>query len=93
MELPLHPSLPLIHLEKWGIDYVGPISPPSSRKNGYIIVATEYLTKWAEAKAVKMVDAKQMAIFLYENIISCFGVLKFSSVIEELILSTTSLKR
>jgi hypothetical protein len=73
LELPLHPSLPLTPLEKWGIDYVGPISPPSSRRNEYIIVATEYLTKWAEAKAVKTTDAKQMAIFLYENIISHFG--------------------
>jgi hypothetical protein len=36
----------------------------------YIIVATEYLTKWAEAKAVKFANAKQMTIFLYENIIS-----------------------
>jgi hypothetical protein len=73
LELPLHPSLPLTPLEKWGIDYVGPISPPSTRRNEYIIVATEYLTKWAEAKAVKTADAKQTAIFLYENIISRFG--------------------
>jgi hypothetical protein len=36
-------------------------------------VATEYLTKWAEAKAVKKADAKQTAIFLYENIIARFG--------------------
>ncbi len=39
----------------------------------YIIVATEYLTKWAEAKVVKFADAKQMTIFLYENIISRFS--------------------
>jgi hypothetical protein len=73
MDLPLHPSLPLTPLEKWGIDYVGPISPPSSKRNEYIIVATEYLAKWAEAKAVKKADAKQTAIFLYKNIIACFG--------------------
>ena len=73
MDLPLHPSLPLVPLEKWGIDYVGPITPTSSRRNQYIIVATEYLTKWAEAKAVKSADAKQTAIFLYENVIARFG--------------------
>jgi hypothetical protein len=39
----------------------------------YIIVATEYLTKCAEAKMVKFANAKQTAIFLYENIISRFG--------------------
>lgn len=31
-------------------------------------MATKYLTKWAEAKAVKAADRKQAAIFLYENI-------------------------
>jgi len=39
----------------------------------YIIVATEYLTKWAEAKAVKVDDAKATATFLYENVITRFG--------------------
>jgi hypothetical protein len=73
MNLPLNPSLSLAPFEKWGIDYIGQISPASSRRNEYIIIATEYLTKWAEAKAVKKADAKQTAIFLYENIISRFG--------------------
>jgi hypothetical protein len=73
MNLPLNPSLPLAPFEKWGIDYIGQISPASSRRNEYIIIATEYLMKWAEAKAVKKADAKQTAIFLYENIISRFG--------------------
>jgi hypothetical protein len=73
LDLPLNPSLPLVPFEKWGIDYIGPVHPTSSRGMQYIIVATEYLTKWAEAKAVKSADAKQTAIFLYKNIISRFG--------------------
>ena len=39
----------------------------------YIVVATEYLTKWAEAKAVRTDTAANAAVFLYENIISWFG--------------------
>jgi transposase InsO family protein len=39
----------------------------------YIIVATEYLIKRAETKAVKSTNAKQTIIFLYQNIISQFG--------------------
>ena len=39
----------------------------------YIVVATEYLTKWAEAKAVKTNTAAHVATFMYENIISRFG--------------------
>jgi hypothetical protein len=73
MAMPLIPSLPIAPLEVWGIDYIGPITPTSSKLNRYIVVATEYLTKWAEAKAVKEDDGKQTAIFLYENIIVRFG--------------------
>jgi hypothetical protein len=76
LDLPLNPFLPLVPFEKWGIDYIGPIHPTSSRGMQYIIMATEYLTKWAEAKAIKFADAKQTVIFLYENIISRFGCLK-----------------
>lgn len=40
MELPLHVSLPLIPLKKWGIDYVGEVHPKSSKCMAYIVVAT-----------------------------------------------------
>lgn len=39
----------------------------------YIVVVTEYLTKWAEVKGVKTDTAVHVAIFMYENIISRFG--------------------
>ena len=71
--MPHHISLPLVPFEKWGIDYVGPVCPNSSRGMVYIVVATEYLTKWAEAKAVKTDTAVHAAIFMYENIILRFG--------------------
>ena len=73
MDLPLHPTLSISPLEKWGIDYIGPIAPMSTKRNQYIIIAVEYLTKWTEAKAIKAADAKQTAIFLHKNIISRFG--------------------
>ena len=71
--MPLHISLPLVSFEKWGIDYVGLVRPNSSRRMIYIVVATEYLTKWAEAKAVKMDTTVHAATFMYENIILRFG--------------------
>ena len=63
----------LVPFEKWEIDYVGPIHPHSSRGMVNIVVATEYLTKWAEAKAVKTDTAAYATTFIYENIITRFG--------------------
>ena len=73
MELPLHVSLPLVPFEKWGIYYIGDMHPHSSTGMAYIVVATEYLTKWAEAKTARTDTAAHAAAFLFENIISRFG--------------------
>lgn len=60
---------------KWGLDFVEPIKPPSQRTHAqYIIVATDYFTKWVEAMATICNDAQTMAKFLYENIFATFGL-------------------
>jgi hypothetical protein len=58
-----------------GMDLVGPL-PETSRGNKYIIVMTEYLTKWVEAKAIPNKRAETIAEFLYDNIITRFGTPK-----------------
>ena len=65
------PVLPLGPFEKWGLDFVGPFNPPAwPSGNMYLDVATNYCTKWVEAKAL---PTKQAVRFLYENIITQFG--------------------
>ena len=51
-----------------GIDFVGPL-PITSKRNRYIIVAMDYLTKWPEAKAVSEATAEETEKFIYEEII------------------------
>ena len=52
---------------KWGIDFVGPIDPPTHRTHAqYIIVATDYVAKWLEAKATQKNDAQAISKLLYD---------------------------
>ncbi|CAG8737466.1 13340_t:CDS:1, partial [Cetraspora pellucida] len=62
---PLPVSTPFHHV---GIDIVGPLKiiPNGNR---YIVVATEYLTKWPEAKAIPDMKATTIAKFIYDEII------------------------
>ena len=60
---------------KWGIDFVGLIKPPTrSTHFEYIIVATDYLTKWAEAKTIVNNDTRATAKFLYVSIFTRYGL-------------------
>ena len=59
--------------EKWGIDAMGPL-PITSRGKSYILIVVDYLYRWAEAKAVKQIIAKEVAKFVYEDICCKFGV-------------------
>lgn len=57
----------------WGIDFMGPF--PSSHKCKYILVAVDYVSKWAEAKALPTNDARVVINFL-KNLFSRFGIPK-----------------
>lgn len=72
--MPLHPILPQLSFEKWGLDYVGPIKPKTRGNQArYITVATEYMTKWIEGRAFRKVDTHNTIIFIYKHIITRFG--------------------
>ena len=66
--------MPTEVFQKWGLDFIGPVNPPAKgTKNRYIITATDYTTKWVEARALKDNTAKSTAKFLFEEIITKFG--------------------
>ena len=43
----------------WEIDLIGQIYPPSSKNHKFILVATDYFTKWVEAIPLKNVTQKR----------------------------------
>ncbi|XP_019150177.1 PREDICTED: uncharacterized protein LOC109146984 [Ipomoea nil] len=51
----LHPTVASWPFDAWGLDVVGPITPKSSAGHSYILAATDYFSKWAEAVALKEV--------------------------------------
>jgi hypothetical protein len=59
---------------KWGLDFIGPIKPTRrlTRKK-YILVVTNYATKWVEAKTLRINIVIVIAKFLYEYILTKFG--------------------
>ena len=68
------PILPLEPFQKWGLYFIGLFKRPAARtSNWYIILTTDYYTKWAEAKALRDNTASSTAKFLYENLWCHFG--------------------
>ena len=74
--MPQRPLMGAKAFAKWGINFVGPINPPAWRtQDQYIIVATNYLTKWVKAKATWLNDAQTIAKFLCKEIFIRYGLL------------------
>ena len=68
----LQPQVTFEPFEKWGMNFVGPINPPSKQKS-YIIMCTDYMIKWAETKVIKAATKEKVVEFLREKIFYKFG--------------------
>ncbi|UYV78534.1 hypothetical protein LAZ67_16001927 [Cordylochernes scorpioides] len=62
--------------ERIGINFVGPL-PSTKRRRKWIIVLTDYYTKYAETKAVSEATVKEVSTFLIEHIILRHGAPRF----------------
>ena len=69
------PLLPLSvegAFDRLAVDVMGPF-PPSNAGNRYIVVFSDYLTKWVEAFAIKSQDAATIARLLLDEVIARHG--------------------
>ena len=70
----LQPIIILKPFEQWGIDIIGEINPNSSLQHKYILIATDYFTRWVETISLRKVNKDAVIEFLQENIMTKFGV-------------------
>ncbi|KAL8134680.1 hypothetical protein AgCh_009635 [Apium graveolens] len=56
-----------------GMDILGPF-PMATAQRKFLIVAIDYFTKWIEAKPLAKITTKQVAQFLWENIMCRYGI-------------------
>ncbi|KAJ0576065.1 putative nucleotidyltransferase, Ribonuclease H [Helianthus annuus] len=67
-EMPQNGILVCEIFDVWGLDFMGPFPP--SKGNKYILVAVDYLSKWAEAEALPTNDGRVVVKFLKKIIFS-----------------------
>jgi hypothetical protein len=70
----LHPTIKPWPFRGWGLDFIGKIHPPSIKGHCFVIVATDYFTKWTEAIPLKNMTHKEVIGFITEQIIHRFGI-------------------
>lgn len=71
---PLHPIVASWPFDAWGLDVIGPITPKSSVGHAYILVGTDYFSKWVETIPLKKVKKENVADFIRIQIIYRYGV-------------------
>jgi hypothetical protein len=72
--MPLQPFLPHFPFSKWGLDFIDPITPPSSTGQVFNLKTIDYFTKWTEVVPRKHSQDEQVISFLETNIFSRFGI-------------------
>jgi hypothetical protein len=66
----------------WGINLISQIFPPSSKGHKFILVATDYFTKWVEAIPLRTVTLKNMIDFVKSMLFIDLGFLRLLELIK-----------
>jgi hypothetical protein len=70
----LHPIIKPWPFRGWGLDFMGEIHPSSSKGHRFVLVATDYFTKWTEVVAPKNMTHREVIEFITEHIIHRFRI-------------------
>jgi hypothetical protein len=61
-------------IQRLGLDFIGQIYPSSSKGHRFVLMATDYFTKWTKAVPLKNMTHKEVIEFIMEHIIHRFGI-------------------
>jgi hypothetical protein len=70
----MHPIIKPWPFRGWGLNFIGKIHPSSSKGHCFVIVATDYFTKWTEAIPLKNMTHREVIEFITGHIIHRFGI-------------------
>ena len=60
---------------QWGMDILGPLPLPTTpAQMKLLLVATDYFSKWIEAKAFASIKDKEVVQFVWKSIVCRFGI-------------------
>ncbi|XP_052197357.1 uncharacterized protein LOC127804524 [Diospyros lotus] len=69
----LQPAFQPIPFAQWGLDILGPF-PQAPRQRKFLIVATDYFTKWIEVEPLATITARKVEAMVWKDIICRFGI-------------------
>jgi hypothetical protein len=58
----------------WGLGFIGMIHPSSLKGHRFVLVATDYFTKWSEAIPLRNMTHKEVIQFITEHITHRLGI-------------------
>ncbi|KAG7559073.1 Aspartic peptidase domain superfamily [Arabidopsis thaliana x Arabidopsis arenosa] len=68
----LRTATPPYPFMRWAMDIVGPL--PASRQKKYLLIMTDYFTKWVEAESYARIQSKEVQNFVWKHIICRHGL-------------------
>jgi hypothetical protein len=70
----LHPIIKPCMFHGWALDFVDHIHPASSKGHRFVLIATDYFTKWTENVLLKNMMHREVIHFISEHIINRFDI-------------------
>jgi hypothetical protein len=70
----LHPIIKPWSFRDWALDFIGQIYPGSSKDHRFVLVATDYFTKWMKVIPLMNMTHKEVIHFISEHIIHRFDI-------------------